>query len=139
MASRVTNIIVTVHRYLYRVTNGRIGARLAGIPILLLNTTGRKSGKQYTIPLAYHPAQEGYVVVASNNALPKNPGWYYNVLADNNITIQVGQDIFAVSARELQGNQREMMWQQATKTNSAWDGYKEKTERQIPVILLRPQ
>lgn len=136
-------IILPLHRWLYRTTGGRIGGKLAGIPMLLLYTVGRKSGKNYVMPLAYHPhtTDDGtaYVVVASNSGFDRHPGWYFNVLADENAQAQVMGETFNVSVRELTGDEYDSVWVQAIQTNRAWAGYKEKTTRKIPLILLIPQ
>ena len=134
----VTKLVVPLHRWLYEVSGGRIGSNLGGIPALLLYVKGHKSGKQYTMPLAYHREGENYFVVASNSALPTNPGWYYNVLADDSVAIRAGTNKMRVQARELTGSEREDVWQRAIQTNPAWDGYRQKTDRTIPLIELRP-
>ena len=139
MASRTTHLIMHVHRFLYRISDGRLGSRLAGIPMLLLHTSGRKSGKEYIIPLAYHPHEDSFVVVASNEAQPKNPGWYFNVLADESAKVQDGSSVIDVTAREVTGNERREIWTAALKTNPAWAGYAKKTDRTIPVIMLTPK
>lgn len=139
MASWTTQLIMRVHRFLYRISNGRIGSRLAGIPMLLLYTTGRKSGKEYIIPLAYHPHGDSFVVVASNDALPKHPGWYFNVMADDSAQVQAGDMTVDITARELTGDERQAIWKNAIKTNPAWARYVEKTDRIIPVVMLSPK
>ncbi|MGB7340073.1 MAG: nitroreductase family deazaflavin-dependent oxidoreductase [Phototrophicaceae bacterium] len=138
MQALFLKLFIKFHRWLYEISGGRIGANLAGIPMLLLYVTGRKSGQSYTIPLAYHADGDAYMVVASNNALPTHPGWYFNVLADENASIRVGQSVMRVTAKELTGAEREAVWQRAIQTNPAWDGYRHKTDRIIPLIALTP-
>lgn len=137
------SVILPIHRWLYRNTGGRIGGKLAGIPMLLLYTIGRKSGKEYVMPLAYHPHETtdgtAYVVVASNSGFDRHPGWYYNVLADAAPQAQVMANTFVVDARELDGDEYDTIWAQAIQTNRAWAGYREKTTRKIPLILLTPR
>jgi deazaflavin-dependent oxidoreductase (nitroreductase family) len=89
-----------LHVTLYRLTNGRIGGRfVAGSPILLLTTTGRRTGKRRTRPLAYVRDGERYVLCASNGGSPTHPGWYYNLAATGWAEIQIGAEHLAVSAR----------------------------------------
>jgi F420H(2)-dependent quinone reductase len=96
----VAKAVLWLHVTLYRLTNGRIGGRfIAGSPILLLTTTGRKTGKRRTRALAYVRDGEGFVLCASNGGSPQHPGWYHNLCATGRAEIQVGPEHLAVSAR----------------------------------------
>src|SRR4029450_12025609 len=92
--------VLWLHVSLYRLTNGRIGGRfIAGSPILLLTTTGRRTAKRRTRPLAYVRGEERYVLGASNGGSPPDPGWYHNLRASGRAEIQVGPEHLAVTAR----------------------------------------
>jgi F420H(2)-dependent quinone reductase len=95
----IAKAVLWLHVTLYRLTNGRIGGRfIAGSPILLL-TTGRRTGKCRTRPLAYVRDGDRYVLCASNGGSPTHPGWYHNLSATGRAEIQVGPEHLAVSAR----------------------------------------
>jgi F420H(2)-dependent quinone reductase len=107
----VARVVLWLHATLYRLTNGRIGGRfIAGSPILLLTTNGRKSGKRRTRPLAYVRDGERYVLCASNGGSPQHPGWYHNLAATGRAEIQVGAEQLAVSARTADPAERSQLF-----------------------------
>jgi deazaflavin-dependent oxidoreductase (nitroreductase family) len=126
-----------VHRGLYRATHGRIGARLAGLPMLLLTTTGRRSGDPRTTPLSFMPDGDDFVVVGSNNGGPRDPAWWLNLQQRPEAEIQVGRDRFAVRAERATGAERERLWPRLKEFNRAYRRYEAKTRREIPVVKLR--
>lgn len=123
---------------LYRLSGGRILGEAMGVKFLLLTTTGRKSGKVYTTPLGYFDEEDGYVIAASYAGNPRNPGWYYNLKADPHATIQVGGRVMTVVAEEATGERRRSLWARRIALNPAWAKYTERTEREFPMVLLRP-
>ncbi|MBW2448140.1 MAG: nitroreductase family deazaflavin-dependent oxidoreductase [Deltaproteobacteria bacterium] len=130
--------IGTIHRGIYRATGGRVGARLAGLDMLLLTTTGRKSGEPRTQPLACFAEGENWIVVASNNGQDKHPAWFLNLEAKPEAQIQIGRADRAVQAHVAEGEERERLWPWLKERNPAYAGYERKTERRIPVVVLRP-
>jgi len=124
--------------WLYRLTGGKWGGRFRGFKVLLLTTTGRKSGKTNTLPLGCFDHKDGYVIVASNRGLPTNPAWYHNLKSNPRVTVQVMDKVLSVTAEELSGEARAQAWQQVITTAPSYAEYEKKTTREIPLFLLRP-
>ena len=128
-----------LHVWLYRSTRGRIGARIGNnLPVLLLTTTGRKSGKRRTTPLLYVEDGGRYVIVASVGGAPKHPAWYLNLRSDPSATIEVGGRTLAVQAETAKPEERARLWQALTRMYPTYDTYQAKTTRIIPVVALTP-
>ena len=127
-----------LHSYVYRATGGRVGGRLLGSPVLLLTTTGRKSGRPRTIPLLYLPDGENLVVVASNGGTAGDPAWWLNLEDDPEATVEVGGRKLRVRAEEAEGEERRRLWGRLVRMYGAYGQYQERTDRRIPVVLLRP-
>ena len=108
------------------------------LPTLLLTTTGRRSGKSITMPLIYGEAGGNYVVVASKGGAPKHPGWYLNLAANPDVEVQVSADRFPAKARTANGDERAALWTQMEVIYPPYNDYQGKTEREIPVIVLKP-
>jgi deazaflavin-dependent oxidoreductase (nitroreductase family) len=123
--------------WLYRRSGGRIGGRMFGGPILLLTTTGRRSGRTWTVPLLYQPDGDRWVIIASNGGSPRHPAWWLNLRAQPQATIQVGRETHAVTATAATGAERERLWQLMTAMFKGYDGYVRKTTRRIPVVVLQ--
>lgn len=125
------------HTKVYRATNGRIGHRFPGAPpMLLLDHVGAKSGEKRTSPLVYASDGEDLIIVASKGGHPKNPGWYYNLKANPDTTVQVGSEIRQVHAREAKPAERERLWGMVVDVYKGYDGYQKRTDREIPLIVL---
>lgn len=120
----------------YRATDGREGHDWKGTTVLLLTTTGRRSGEQRTTPLIYQQDGDRYVLVASQGGAPDHPGWYHNLTADPEAELQVWGERFKARAHTAQGEERERLWKLMTATWPAYDGYQARTEREIPVVVL---
>ena len=124
------------HKRLYRWSNGRIGGRAANLPVLLLETVGRKSAEPRINALTYLPWEESFVVIASVLGEPRHPGWYFNLQARPEVTIQVGARRIAVRARDAEGVEREAIWGKLVEESPDYAQYRERTGRQIPVVVL---
>jgi deazaflavin-dependent oxidoreductase (nitroreductase family) len=123
------------HTAVYRATRGLIGHRIPGGPaMLLLDHKGAKSGKERTSPLVYF--KDGVVVVASKGGNPKHPGWYHNLKANPDTTVQIGSEVRGVRAREATATEHKRLWPKAVKTYSGYTGYQERTDRKIPLMIL---
>jgi deazaflavin-dependent oxidoreductase (nitroreductase family) len=131
-------IFGSVHRGLYRLTGGKVGGRLGKLPVLLLTTTGRKSGRLRTQPLAYTRAGDGYAVIASKGGAAHHPLWYLNLRANPLAEVTVGRETRKVRARDAQGDERERLWRALADLHAGYDKYAQKTSRQIPVVVLEP-
>lgn len=127
-----------LHKRLYRWSNGRIGARMANLPVLLLETVGRKSGESRLNALTYLPWGNRFVVIASVLGEPRNPAWYLNLRARPELSIQVGARRLAVRAHDAEGEEREAIWRALVALSPDYEQYRERTGRRIPVVVLTP-
>jgi len=127
-----------VHPWLYRVSGGRLLGELVGMKVLLLSTTGAKSGTQRTTALTYLEADGGYVVVGSFLGEPRHPAWVHNLRAAPHAAIQVGARRLAVTAREAKGEERARLWAQLVAIQPGYREYEGRTNREIPVVVLEP-
>lgn len=125
------------HPRVYRWTGGRVGGKLANLPVLLLRTKGRKTGVIRESGLTYLPWGDDFVVIASVLGEPRNPGWYHNLLATPDVEVQVGSENIAVRAEEVEGEERDRIWTALIAESPDYEGYKDRTGRRIPVMLLR--
>jgi len=128
-----------LHGWVYRRTNGRLGGSLAGIDMLLLTTTGRRTGDPRTTPLACMEDGGSFVVVGSNNDGPSDPAWWLNLQADPRAEVQIGVERLRVTARLAQGDDRARLWPALKAYNPAYARYERKTAREIPVVVLQPE
>ena len=135
--SEAENLFGEAHVRRYRETDGEVGyIWRRGSKILLLTTTGRTSGEQRTTPLIYEEAGDRLVIVASKGGSPEDPGWYRNLVKDPHVELQVKGDVFPAHARTATGDEREELWELATRQWPDYDAYQEKTDREIPVVVL---
>lgn len=124
------------HVRFYRWTGGTIGARSAMGPMLLLTTTGRKSGEPRTTPLLYLPDGDDFFVMGSNGARDIDPHWLRNLEADPHAQVQARKRVTGVTAHVLRGDDRAAVWQRLTDFYSGWAQYQEVTSREIPAVHL---
>lgn len=133
-----TRIFYAVHRAIYRLSGGRIFSRMVGCPVVLLTTTGRKSGEPRTAPIFGFREGESIVVVPSNAGKKCYPSWYLNLLANPQAQVQLGAQIRHVKAREATVEERERLWPRIVTYYGGYQVYRERTDRHIPVIILDP-
>lgn len=126
-----------LHDFWYRLTNGLVGGNILGSPILLLTTTGRKSGKRYTTPLLYLRDGEDLVIVASNNGSDRDPDWWRNLVASPRANAQIMGKHEDVIAHEATGEERSRLWAEITRRFPIYRVYERRTRREIPVVVLR--
>lgn len=134
------------HAWLYRRSGGKIGANWrigAGakkpVPTLLLEHRGRKSGKLFTSPLVYITEADNVVVVASMGGRDENPQWYYNLLADPDVHIEIGRERRPVRAVLASKEEKERLWPKLVEAYADFDAYQSWTDRDIPVFILQPR
>ncbi len=122
----------------YRETDGELGYRWKrGSEILLLTTKGRKSGEERWMPLIFREVDGDYVIVASKGGHWEHPAWYVNMKANpDDIRIQVKSEVFPVSFRVAEGEERERLWGLMNEVWPDYDAYQTRTDRQIPVVVL---
>jgi deazaflavin-dependent oxidoreductase (nitroreductase family) len=137
MSEDATQLFGEEHVRRYRETGGEVGhIWKEGSPVLLLTTTGRKTGNATTTPLIYARDGDRYVIVASQGGAPEHPGWYRNVAKDPNVEPQVKDDVFRATARTAEGEERDRLWAKANGVWPHYEEYQQKTDREIPVVVL---
>ena len=132
----IFKLFLAAHVFVYRYTKGKIGGKLGGNMILLLNTTGRKSGAKRTTPLVYLRDGDNYVIIASNGGADRHPSWYYNLQSQPNTVIEVMGQILTVTAEEVTGPKRDELWQRIVTNHQQFADYQAKTDRVIPLFTL---
>lgn len=120
----------------FRANHGQLGGRFAGGTMLLLHHEGAKSGTERVNPLAYQPLDDGYAIFASKAGAPTNPDWYYNLKANPDTTVEIGDDTVAVHARVAEGDERDKIWTKQVERAPGFGEYEAKSGRTIPVIIL---
>jgi F420H(2)-dependent quinone reductase len=130
-------LITELHVFLYRISGGKLFGRISGLDVLLLTTTGRKTGKVRTTPLLYVRNGEQLALIASYGGSDHHPGWWIN-LRGREGQVQVGPQRMRVTAEVANAEEKARLWPQFTAKYPGYDGYQKKTSRQIPLVLLTP-
>ncbi len=125
------------HRFWWRLSGGRIGGRVRGLPVLELTTIGRSSGEPRTVLLSYVPRPDGFGVIASNAGADRDPAWWRNLRAHPDARVRTRRERVPVTAEVLEGEDRAAVWEAAVLANRDYEGYARATDRPIPVVLLR--
>lgn len=121
----------------FRANAGNVGGPFEGATMVLLHTTGAKSGVERVSPLVTQPDGDGrWLIFASKGGAPTNPDWFHNIKAGGPVAIEIGTETVAVSARVLEGEERERYWTKQKELRPTFADYERKTSREIPVILL---
>jgi deazaflavin-dependent oxidoreductase (nitroreductase family) len=120
----------------FRGNEGKVGGQFAGAPLVLLSTTGAKSGKHRTHPLVYLADGDRLIVFASKGGAPTSPDWYHNLVANPKATVEVGSETFDVKATVLTGEERDRIYARQAELMPGFAEYQEKTTRTIPVVAL---
>jgi len=123
----------------YEATGGKIGHDWNGAEVLILHTTGRKSGTIRKLPLIYGRDGKNYLIVASKGGAPDNPGWYRNLVAHPDAAIQVHDEVMPVTARTATPEEKRRLWRIMTAQWPDYDQYQSRTKRDIPLVLLTPR
>ncbi|WP_083949647.1 nitroreductase family deazaflavin-dependent oxidoreductase [Herbidospora yilanensis] len=120
----------------FRANAGRVGGPFAGGDLLLLTTTGAKSGKETTTPLGYVRHGGSLLVVGSNLGAPRHPGWYHNLLAHPSVRVELGAETFPALATPAGGAHRDELFEQVVKVSPGYGDYQARTTRLLPVVVL---
>lgn len=123
----------------FRANDGKVGGPFDGAPVLLLTSTGAKSGERRTTPVVYQPDGERMVIFASKAGAAENPAWYHNLRANPTATVEVGTDTVEVEAIVTEGDERERLFSKQKQLMPQFADYEQKTTRQIPVVALTPK
>ena len=137
IADHISRYIATdgADGYLWDAT---LGGGKGLVPTLLLTTVGRKSGKSLMLPLIFGRSGANYVVVASNGGSPTHPAWYLNLQANPEVHVQVKGEKFSARAHTAEGAERSALWSHMVEIYAPYAQYQTKTDRQIPVVILKP-
>ena len=139
MGKSLLRIGLAIYAFFYRLTRGKIGGSLLVIPVLLLTTTGRKTGKKRTTPVGYIEHDGGYVIVGLFIVFGgANPGWFYNLRTNPRASIQVKDKQFEVSAEIVGPDKRSPIWARVTELVPIYAKVAKRTNREIPLVILRP-
>jgi deazaflavin-dependent oxidoreductase (nitroreductase family) len=146
MLPRIIHLMSVAHVWLYRSTNGRLGRKFRlggafpwGVPVCLLTTRGRKTGKNRTTPLHYLEDDDRVVLVGSQGGQPRHPQWYRNLVADPHAVIQVGARRREMQARVATADERAVLWPRLVALYPDFDRYQSWTDRIIPVVVCEPK
>ena len=122
----------------FRANDGKVGGQFEGAPLLILHTTGAKSGQERLAPVMYQAVgdSDAVAVFASKAGAPTHPDWYHNLLADPSATVEVGGETHPVTARVAAGDERERIWSTQKERYPGFADYEQKTSREIPVVVL---
>lgn len=127
---------VNEHVQRYLSTDGANGHEWRGTNILLLTTTGRRTGTRHRTALIYRQVGDDHVVVASKGGAEKHPAWYLNLAANPDVTVQVKDEVFDGKARTAEGEERARLWRLMAEVWPDYDNYQRRTGRQIPVVVI---
>jgi deazaflavin-dependent oxidoreductase (nitroreductase family) len=120
----------------FRANQGRVGGDFTGAPMIVLTTTGARSGQKRTTPLVYLPEGDQVVIFASKAGAPSNPDWYHNLVAHPRVTVEVGADTFEADATVVHGDERDRLYAAQSSVMPGFAEYQAKTDRVIPVVVL---
>ena len=121
----------------FRENKGKVGGNFENTPLLLLHTTGAKSGQTRTNPLAYVMDGDHYIVIASKGGAPTHPDWYHNVQKNTEVTVEVGEEKFRAKAQAVsEGPERDRLFAKMAAKNSGFSDYEKNTTRKIPAVSL---
>ena len=132
-------IVTGIHSFFYRLSGGRLGGRIGKSPVLLLTTTGRKSGQARTTPLFYIRDGDNLVLIASHGGAPTHPTWWLNLQAKPEAEVEIQGKRLRVRARQASVEEHQRLWPRMVDMYGGYAEYQKKTTREIPVVILEPQ
>ncbi len=138
LALKLVNLATRANVALYQRTGGRLGGKLKGAPILLLQHVGRKSGHHRTTPVLYLRDGGDLVIVASRGGSDAMPAWWLNLQDSPQTSVQIGSERLQVRARQASPEERARLWQAVVEMYPDYDAYRRRTRREIPVVILSP-
>jgi deazaflavin-dependent oxidoreductase (nitroreductase family) len=120
----------------FRNNGGQVTGMFENAPLVLITTTGAKSGKRRTTPIVHTTDGDNVVIIASKGGAPTSPDWYHNLVANPEVTVELANETFEARARVAQGDERERLWRAQADRMPNFDEYQKATTRQIPVVVL---
>jgi len=140
IANPLIKAMSRLNTWAYRATKGRLGGRFrGGAPVMLVTTTGRKTGRRLTIPLLYLRDGDRVVTVASKGGMDQHPLWYRNMVAHPQVDVQIGSEQKSMLARTASAAEKSALWPRLVAMYPDYDAYQARTERYIPVVILEPR
>ncbi len=141
MRDGTVRAVSALHRVLYRATGGRLGKWLPGVdaPMLLLTTTGRRTGQRRTVPLLYLERDGGWLVIASFGGRDYHPAWYRNLVEEPACEVQIDGTRHRATAAVLAPERRAELWPEVVAAYPGYADYQARTDREIPLVLLTPR
>jgi deazaflavin-dependent oxidoreductase (nitroreductase family) len=134
----IVKFFTHIHIFLYRISKGKLGRRTAAMPVLLLTTTGRKTGKQRTTPVVYLRNGDDYLISASNGGFDSHSTWYYNLAANSEVHMEIEDRRLTAHATISEGKERDQLYELFKKASKNFVKYEQSTNRIIPVVRLTP-
>ena len=136
---QILRLVTSAHESVFRATQGRLGGRIGGMPVVMLKTTGRKSNQLRTTMLTSPVQEDGRViVVASYGGDDRHPSWYKNLQIHPNVEVTMSGHTRAMVARTASATEKSELWPRVTSAYKGYAGYQKKTERDIPLVILEP-
>ena len=129
---------MAINTFVIRISRGRVGSKLGTQTILILHTTGRKSGQPRSVPIAYFRDGENFFIVASNWGKDNNADWYLNLRADPRAELELDGRRIPVSAHDAQADEYARLWKYASEHNPPYLDYQKMTARHIPIVVFTP-
>jgi F420H(2)-dependent quinone reductase len=134
----IFRFFMAIYVFLYRLTGGKLGSQVQGLPVLLLSTIGRKSGKKRITPLGYFEHDGSYVITATNAGFDTHPAWFHNLKSHPQVGLQIGNKQLTAIAELANPTLRQQLWAKFVERAPGYGAYEKRTTREIPVVLLRP-
>lgn len=139
IANPLIKLMSRLNTWAYRVTGGKLGGKFrGGAPVMLVTTTGRKTGKRHTTPLLYLRDGDRVVTVASKGGMDHHPLWYRNMVANPAVDVQIGTRVDAMRAHTASAAEKHDLWPKLVAMYPDYAGYQARTTRDIPVVILSP-
>jgi deazaflavin-dependent oxidoreductase (nitroreductase family) len=136
VGQRLQHFFTQRHVAFYRLTNGKVGG---GKSLLILTTTGRKSGVERDTPLFFFPDGDHFIIIASNGGAPKHPTWWLNLQSNPKAKIQIRSRVLSVTARQADPEERKRLWEIISENYKNFVEYQKRTPREIPIVILTPE
>jgi len=134
----IFRFFMAIYVFLYRLTGGKFGSQVQGLPVLLLSTIGRKTGKKRITPLGYLEHDGSYVITATNAGFDTHPAWFHNLKSHPQVALQIGNKQLTAIAELANPTLRQQLWAKFVERAPGYGAYEKRTTREIPIVVLRP-
>jgi len=135
---KIFSFFMAIYVFLYRLSGGKFGSQVQGLPVLLLTTIGRRTGKKRITPLGYLEYDGSYVITGTNAGFDTHPGWFHNLKSHPQVTLQLGDKQLTAIAKLADPTLRGQLWAKFVERAPGYRAYETRTTREIPIVLLRP-